>query len=89
MKPRNTAGAGPAHKHEARRLQNLTKQRERLEADVRAAEEEILHLVLNDLHLGPLLYLTEFPGTKESGVAHTCPPAFTRNLRERWRLLAA
>jgi DASH complex subunit SPC19 len=44
LKPRNTAGAGPAHKHEARRLQNLTKQRERLEADVRAAEEEILDL---------------------------------------------
>ena len=55
MRPRNTAGAGPAHKHEARRLQNLTKQRERLEADVRAAEEEILHLVLNDLHLGPVV----------------------------------
>ena len=45
MKPRNTAGAGPAYKHEARRLQNLIKQRERLEADVRAAEEEILRLV--------------------------------------------
>ena len=45
MKPRNTAGAGPAHKHEARRLQNLIRQRERLEADVRAAEEEILRLV--------------------------------------------
>jgi len=43
LKPRN-AGAGPAHKHEARRLQNLTIQRERLEADVRAAEEEILRL---------------------------------------------
>ena len=44
MRPRNAAGVGPAHKHEARRLQNLTKQRERLEADVRAAEEEILHI---------------------------------------------
>jgi len=43
-RPRNAAGAGPAHKHEARRLQNLTKQREQLEADVRAAEEEMLYL---------------------------------------------
>ena len=48
MKPRKTAGAGPADKHEARRLQNLTKQRERLEADVRAAEQEILHLERNN-----------------------------------------
>jgi len=45
LRPRNATGAGPAHKQEARHLQNLIKQRERLEAEVRAAEEEILNLV--------------------------------------------
>jgi len=44
LRPRNTAGAGPAQKQEARRLQQLIKQRERLEAEVRAAEEDILNL---------------------------------------------
>jgi len=43
-RPRNATGAGPTHKHEPRRLQNLIKQRERLEAEVRAAEEEISDL---------------------------------------------
>jgi hypothetical protein len=58
--------AGLTHKHEARRLQNLIKKRERLEADVRAAEEEILHLVYVIYILDQLLYLTEFSKTKES-----------------------
>lgn len=39
------AGATATQKMEARRLQLLTKQRERLENDVRALEEEIMLLV--------------------------------------------
>jgi DASH complex subunit SPC19 len=42
---RITTGATAAQKMEARRLQLLIKQRERLEADVRALDEEILLLV--------------------------------------------
>jgi len=49
LRPRNAAGAGSAPKHEIRRLHNLTKQRERLEADVRAAEEELLYLANHNL----------------------------------------
>ena len=81
MKPRNTAGGGPAHKHEARRLQNLIKQRERLEADVRAAEEEILLLVLDDLLLGPVFVSDGVFRNERIGGS----PASIRNLLKRWR----
>ncbi|KAF8165771.1 hypothetical protein B0H34DRAFT_671538 [Crassisporium funariophilum] len=41
---RNATGTSAAQKLEARRLQTLTKQRERLEAEVRAAEAEVMEL---------------------------------------------
>ncbi|KAF8883151.1 Spc19-domain-containing protein [Gymnopilus junonius] len=40
--PKHATGTSAVHKIEARRLQSLVKQREKLEADVRAMEEEIL-----------------------------------------------
>ncbi|KDR84290.1 hypothetical protein GALMADRAFT_133627 [Galerina marginata CBS 339.88] len=40
--PRNATGTSAVQKLEARRLQTLVKQREKLEAEVRALEEEVL-----------------------------------------------
>lgn len=45
MIPRNATGTSAVQKLEARRLQALTKQREKLEAEVRALEEEVLQSV--------------------------------------------
>ncbi|PPQ94802.1 hypothetical protein CVT25_007439 [Psilocybe cyanescens] len=45
MIPRNATGTSVVQKLEARRLQTLTKQREKLEAEVRALEEEVLQSV--------------------------------------------
>uniref|UniRef100_A0A8H7Y052 DASH complex subunit SPC19 n=1 Tax=Psilocybe cubensis TaxID=181762 RepID=A0A8H7Y052_PSICU len=48
MIPRNATGTSAVQKLEARRLQTLTKQREKLEAEVRALEEEVLQSALKN-----------------------------------------
>jgi hypothetical protein len=57
-------GATAAQKMEARRLQLLIKQRERLEADVRALDEEIMLLVCPQV-LVVARHLTYSSGSKE------------------------